>query len=71
MRRCWRRAALASGPASSSGPGLGRVLMPLPLPLPLVAQGARFSAKRLAEPVLRRSVPLPKRMRLKTQIPTP
>ncbi|MBL8352126.1 MAG: sugar phosphate isomerase/epimerase [Burkholderiaceae bacterium] len=36
------------------------------MPLPLVAQRARASAEWLGEEVLRRSVPLPNRMRLKT-----
>jgi len=35
------------------------------MPLPLVAQRARRSAEWLGEEVLRRSVPLPNRMRLK------
>jgi sugar phosphate isomerase/epimerase len=39
------------------------------LPLPLVAQRARASARWLGEEVLRRSVPLPNRMRLKTTHP--
>ena len=39
------------------------------LPLPLVAQRARASARWLGEEVLRRSVPLPNRMRLKTAHP--
>ena len=37
------------------------------MPLPLVAERARRSARWLGEDVLRRSVPLPGRMRLKTQ----
>jgi sugar phosphate isomerase/epimerase len=39
------------------------------MPLPLVARRARTSAEWLGEEVLRRSVPLPNRLRLKT--PTP
>lgn len=43
------------------------------MPLPLVARRARTSAEWLGEEVLRRSVPLPNRLRLKaqTQAPTP
>ena len=41
------------------------------MPLPLVAQRARASAAWLGEEVLRRSVPLPNRMRLKSPITTP
>lgn len=41
------------------------------MPLPLVAQRARASAEWLGEGVLRRSVPLPHRMRLKTTNRTP
>lgn len=41
------------------------------MPLPLVAQRARASAAWLGEDVLRRSVPLPNRMRLKTPTTTP
>ena len=41
------------------------------MPLPLVAQRARASAAWLGEEVLRRSVPLPNRMRLKSPIATP
>ena len=37
------------------------------MPLPLVAQRARASARWLGEEVLRRSLPLPNRMRLKAQ----
>jgi sugar phosphate isomerase/epimerase len=40
------------------------------LPLPLVAQRARASAQWLGEEVLRRSVPLPNRMRLKAANPS-
>lgn len=40
------------------------------MPLPLVAQRARASAQWLGEEVLRRSVPLPNRMRLKAQAPS-
>ena len=40
------------------------------MPLPLVAQRARASARWLGEEVLRRSVPLPNRMRLKAATPT-
>jgi len=40
------------------------------LPLPMVAQRARASARWLGEEVLRRSVPLPNRMRLKATTPT-
>jgi hypothetical protein len=36
------------------------------MPLPMVAQRARRSALWLAEDVLRRSVPLPNQMRLKS-----
>ncbi len=36
------------------------------MPLPLVARRARASAEWLGEDVLRRSTPLPNRMRLKT-----
>jgi sugar phosphate isomerase/epimerase len=39
------------------------------LPLPLVADRARRSAEWLGEEVLRRSVPLPNRMRLKSRTP--
>ena len=41
------------------------------MPLPLVAQRARASAAWLGEDVLRRSVPLPNRMRLKSPTATP
>jgi 4-hydroxyphenylpyruvate dioxygenase len=41
------------------------------LPLPLVAERARRSAEWLGEAVLRRSVPLPNRMRLKPLAPAP
>ena len=41
------------------------------MPLPLVAQRARASAEWLGEDVLRRSVPLPNRMRLKSTTRTP
>lgn len=41
------------------------------MPLPLVAQRARASAAWLGEDVLRRSVPLPNRMRLKSSTTTP
>lgn len=41
------------------------------MPLPLVAQRARVSAAWLGEDVLRRSVPLPNRMRLKSPTTTP
>lgn len=41
------------------------------MPLPLVAQRARASAAWLGEDVLRRSVPLPNRMRLKLPTTTP
>ena len=40
------------------------------MPLPLVAQRARRSAEWLGEEVLRRSVPLPNRMRLKALTPS-
>jgi sugar phosphate isomerase/epimerase len=40
------------------------------LPLPLVAQRARASAEWLGEDVLRRSVPLTNRMRLKAHTPS-
>jgi len=40
------------------------------MPLPLVAQRARVSAEWLGEEVLRRSVPLPNRMRLKSPNPS-
>ena len=39
------------------------------MPLPMVAQRARASARWLGEEVLRRSVPLPNRMRLKAATP--
>jgi 4-hydroxyphenylpyruvate dioxygenase len=39
------------------------------MPLPMVAQRARASARWLGEEVLRRSVPLPNRMRLKVATP--
>jgi 4-hydroxyphenylpyruvate dioxygenase len=39
------------------------------MPLPMVAQRARASARWLGEEVLRRSVPLPNRMRLKATTP--
>jgi len=41
------------------------------MPLPLVAQRARASAEWLGEEVLRRSVPLPNRMRLKSHTTAP
>ena len=41
------------------------------MPLPLVAQRTRPSAEWLGEDALRRSVPLPNRMRLKTTTRTP
>ncbi len=41
------------------------------MPLPLVAQRARASARWLGEEVLRRSLPLPNRMRLKVTKPPP
>ncbi|GCL64220.1 sugar phosphate isomerase/epimerase family protein [Pseudaquabacterium pictum] len=40
------------------------------MPLPMVAQRARASARWLGEEVLRRSVPLPNRMRLKAATPS-
>ena len=40
------------------------------MPLPMVAQRARASARWLGEEVLRRSVPLPNRMRLKATTPS-
>ena len=39
------------------------------MPLPMVAQRARASAVWLGEDVLRRSVPLPNRMRLRAALP--
>jgi len=41
------------------------------MPLPLVAQRARASARWLGDEVLRRSLPLPNRMRLKATNPPP
>ena len=41
------------------------------MPLPLVAQRARASARWMGEEVLRRSLPLPNRMRLKATKPPP